>query len=484
MSLKHTRNPYSVFKDSDVVRIGPDCIMHRWGAVPYSDKALAEIKKVYKGKIDEMQPTLEKLLPTYKENDVIIQGNPKVDEGGKNSDKAYAFIVGDEVYAVQQKFIDAYSGNGNIIKANKNPLLPWSVFNKEGELVAVFLPMKADANGDYINLPTVNDVLSARKSAKEQKKAELVKKHPDVKFSIENELQNNSFGDIISKEDIPYREKRQLEEYILSKNHSSNKLKNFDCKEIGDNFYVWHNNSRTDFDVVGMIEIEGNENLIDDWRDRIYGKDDRSTSTVHRLVQKHRYGRGSNNLYSSNGERAGGYGVDDRLYSGQSTSDRRGNISKSGRNTQRIKTEKGTENEQSGNNSLLGNSRRTNNESAGEQDRQLQSSERENQGKTEAERKAAAKKLFAEQKTGREIITTQKGKIRINTINPDSYDADMQSIVDEYKNDGIETVLFVGRGEKAFDGNKKLKIDGFAIGNKIYLRYDGKTAPQNLKNTR
>ena len=77
----------------------------------------------------------------------------------------------------------------------------------------------------------------------------------NIGFGNEYSLSGNSF-------DIPYNEKRQLDDYVLRKNHSSNKLEKVDCKEIGNNFYIWENNSKTDYTVISMTEIDGNEDLI------------------------------------------------------------------------------------------------------------------------------------------------------------------------------------------------------------------------------
>ncbi len=167
LRLKHTKNPYSVFKSADRVAVGPDAIIYAHGAIPYSDEALAEIKKVYGGDIGKVDRKMVDYVPNYKENDVIIQGNPKVVEE-KNTQAAYAFIIGDEAYVCQQKFIDTYSGNGNIIKANANPKLCWTVFNADGEVVAVFLPMMPGKAVDYNKYQSVNDVLAEKKKHKEE----------------------------------------------------------------------------------------------------------------------------------------------------------------------------------------------------------------------------------------------------------------------------------------------------------------------------
>ena len=73
--------------------------------------------------------------------------------------------------------------------------------------------------------------------------------------------------------DIPYREKKQLDEYVISANNRANKLKTLDYKEIGNNFYIWRNNSKTDFKALMQIEIDGNEDFIDNLREELYNEE-------------------------------------------------------------------------------------------------------------------------------------------------------------------------------------------------------------------
>ena len=101
------------------------------------------------------------------DNDIIIQGNPKV-VVEKNSQPAYAFIIGNEVYMCQQKYIDAFNNNGNIIKANRKITVPWTVHDEDGNLIAIFMPMRPGKIAEYNKYKSVNELLVEAKQRKEE----------------------------------------------------------------------------------------------------------------------------------------------------------------------------------------------------------------------------------------------------------------------------------------------------------------------------
>ena len=134
--------------------------------------------------------------------------------------------------------------------------------------------------------------------------------------------------------DIPYNEKRQLQDYIMRKNHSGKALENVGCKEIGNNFYVWKNNSKTDYTVIGMTEIDGNEDLIDLMRGEVENGNFRTRKGLRENVAwyngrsrtRHRGG-----ITDKEGRAEGGNGsISDR----ERADDRFGNSAKSRRNKQ------------------------------------------------------------------------------------------------------------------------------------------------------
>ncbi len=106
LTLSHNENVYSLFKDSQKVIKGVDIITDGKVAIPYSEQALSEIKKVYKGTIAENENiSLAKLY--HKDNPVVIQGNPKVCEAivqGEHQE-AYAFIIDGRVHSCLQNLL-------------------------------------------------------------------------------------------------------------------------------------------------------------------------------------------------------------------------------------------------------------------------------------------------------------------------------------------------------------------------------------------
>ncbi len=61
---------------------------------------------------------------------------------------------------------------------------------------------------------------------------------------------------------LSYDEYVQLNEYIMDVNNRPGKLKKADCTEIGNHFYIWRNKSKTDYEVLFRIPLEGNTEEI------------------------------------------------------------------------------------------------------------------------------------------------------------------------------------------------------------------------------
>lgn len=176
-----------------------------------------------------------------------------------------------------------------------------------------------------------DDVKSRQSMSKEERlntfpKSMKPNQNADVAF-WENS-KSNEYGDVNIDEDmgirynddidIPYREKKQLDEYVISANNRANKLKTLDYKEIGNNFYIWRNNSKTDFKVLMQIEIDGNEDFIDNLREELYNEEtkeiDTSAEGFTAWVEDIQSGRGvynSNNVDDTEGISNRN---DDRLY--------------------------------------------------------------------------------------------------------------------------------------------------------------------------
>ena len=118
---------------------------------------------------------------------------------------------------------------------------------------------------------------------------------------------SESFGD------IPYREYVQLRNYIVQKNNSTDALLSTDCKEIGDNFYIWNNTSKTDFTVVGSIPIVGNEDFINAIRSYIQNGTYRGAENLNTRANRIRSGKRGRALLDGRTSRSATDGNNDRL---------------------------------------------------------------------------------------------------------------------------------------------------------------------------
>lgn len=174
LSLKHTRNIYSLFKSADRIVVGKDIITDGFVVVPLTDATLDEVKK-FAGDIIQENPNMSLSKLYHKDNDVIIQGNPKTDEiyAKTKAKRVYVFKIGNDFYTCQQKFIDAFNNGKNIITANKQVNVPWNVHNENGEFVALFLGANHAMNDERFNsLQSVSEI----KAADKQKKVENLNK--------------------------------------------------------------------------------------------------------------------------------------------------------------------------------------------------------------------------------------------------------------------------------------------------------------------
>jgi len=173
LSLKHTKNIYSLFKGAKNIVVGKDIITDSKVAIPLNDKNLAGVKKAAKDAIIQNNDnfTLEKLY--NKDNDVVIQGEPKVTT--TTDGQGYVFKIGDNFYVCSQKYIDAFNNGKNTIKANsKKQNIPWTVHDKNGNFVALFMGAKKSTalnDSTFENLQSVSEVLAeeAQKKAEKEK---------------------------------------------------------------------------------------------------------------------------------------------------------------------------------------------------------------------------------------------------------------------------------------------------------------------------
>ena len=184
LSLKHTKNVYSLFKGALRIVVGKDIITDGFVVLPLTDETLAGVKKIIgdSAPIQE-NPNFDMKKFYHADNDVVIQGNPKIGDSKVNNKtiKAYTFKIGDAFYSCQQKFIDAFNNGKNVIKANKSNNIPWTVHNENGDLVALFLGLRANVTEqDYNQMQSVAEI----KTAEQQKKAKQSFNPSEVKTIV------------------------------------------------------------------------------------------------------------------------------------------------------------------------------------------------------------------------------------------------------------------------------------------------------------
>lgn len=166
LTLKHTKNLHTVFKDATRVAVGKDVITDGYIAIPRSDEAVSKIKKVVDESIIQYGDlTFEKIYE--KDNDVVISGVPKITDkiiNGKK-EKVYVFKIGNEFYTCQQKHLDALNYGNNAFVANKDANSVWTVKDENGEVIAAIVPaFKKGSISDeiYDRLDSVADVINAK----------------------------------------------------------------------------------------------------------------------------------------------------------------------------------------------------------------------------------------------------------------------------------------------------------------------------------
>lgn len=193
-----------------------------------------------------------------------------------------------------------------------------------------------------LRLPKLNTILDSSNNILQ--KEDIVnrynmqnsKNNSDIRYSIKRG-KDNADTSLDNSIKLPYNEYKQLREYVMMKNNSRGRISTVDCKEIGNNFYIWRNNSKTDFEVAASIPIDGNEDRIDFIRGEI---DDANRNgkgilnTIEVINQRYRKGNRSSTV---NQDRISNVG-NDRLSEGKSTrrktdADGRGNLGESDRNT-------------------------------------------------------------------------------------------------------------------------------------------------------
>lgn len=383
----------------------------------------------------------------------------------------------DGTYCVSQVVPDSkkktvWVTSARIQKADVGSQVPNTV---KGQQLTSETPLVSSSALDNINISQNNDVVNSNIRKNSGNDTE------NVKFSQDNSLDGGggiSYNDDIN---IPYRESVQLREYIIAENNrDGSELKPFDKKEIGDNFYVWKNNSKTDYDVVMQIEIDGNEDIIDLIRKELdNGKTHRIDDGTKRLdeivagVRDRRRGDNSDNARNtaelSNGN-------DDRLYPRQSSDDDGIKLAReSNRNQQN------TEVDNYGRDDILnGDDRRTPGKSEGERGssfREIAGNAERNAG--EEQSGASSRRIYARdvKEAGGVERRTDRG-VEADFVKPEYYNDEMRRIAAENDERGVVTHFILGNGRAIKYGTN---FRGAVRGNEVYIQADhGKYSPSQI----
>lgn len=335
--------------------------------------------------------------------------------------------------------------------------------------------LRGGTPSDNTNISQNDDIVNSNIRENSENDTENVKFSQDISLDGGGNIRYND--DI----DIPYRESKQLREYIMSENNrNGSRLKPFGYKEIGDNFYFWRNNSKTDYDVIAQVEIDGNEDVIDLIRKgfengETHGIDDgtKRLAEIVAGVRDRRRGNSGNNAVDtaelSNGN-------DDRLYSRQSSDDDGIKFDReSNRNQQN--TEVGNY----GRDDILnGNDRRT----LGESERERGSGVREITGNakgnaSEEQSSASSRRIYARdvKEAGGVERRSDRG-VEADFVKSEYYNDEMRRIAAENDERGVVTHFILGNGRAIEYGTN---FRGAVRGNEVYIQADhGKYSPTQI----
>lgn len=315
----------------------------------------------------------------------------------------------------------------------------------------------------------------------ENSRLDVINSRPDIRFSQDNSLDGGGIIRYNDDIDIPYRESKQLREYIMSENNrNGGELKSFDKKEIGDNFYVWKNNSKTDYDVVMQIEIDGNEDVIDLIRKGLdngetYGIDN-GTKRLDEIIAGIRDRRRGNNSDNARNTAELSNGNDDRLYSRQSSDDDGIKFAREGGRSQQ-NTEVGNY----GRDDILnGNDRRTFGESERERGSDVQEIAGNASGNAgEKQSSASSRRIYARDvKEAGGVERRNDRGVEADFVKSEYYNDEMRRIAAENDERGVVTHFILGNGRAIEYGTN---FRGAVRGNEVYIQADhGRYSPSQI----
>lgn len=303
----------------------------------------------------------------------------------------------------------------------------------------------------------------------------------NVKFSQDNSLDGGGIIRYNDDIDIPYRESKQLREYIMSENNrNGSRLKPFGYKEIGDNFYFWRNNSKTDYDVIAQVEIDGNEDIIDLLRKglengKTYGID-KGAKGFNDWLTAVRSGQRSDSGNNAVDTAELSNGNDDRLYSRQSSDD---DGIKFDRESNRNQQDSEVGNY--GRDDILnGNDRRTLGESERERNTSVQEIAGNASGNASEEQSSASTRgIYARDvKEAGGVERRNDRGVEADFVKSEYYNDEMRRIAAENDERGVVTHFILGNGRAIEYGTN---FRGAVRGNEVYIQADhGKYSPTQI----
>ena len=176
LTLKHTKNIYSLFKKSERVAMGKDFITNGPLALPLKEETFAKVREaLIAGKknpetmISRVDATLDKFIP--KNNNLVVSGDLKVHEYTMGSKKVtdYMFELGEDIYTFSADFFDAFNDGKNTFTVSPKPIEPCIVRNENSEIVALIKPKRTGITPEQFNaLPYVSEKTAERKGKKDK----------------------------------------------------------------------------------------------------------------------------------------------------------------------------------------------------------------------------------------------------------------------------------------------------------------------------
>ena len=335
--------------------------------------------------------------------------------------------------------------------------------------------LRGGTPSDNTNISQNDDIVNSNIRENSENDTENVKFSQDISLDGGGNIRYND--DI----DIPYRESKQLREYIMSENNrNGSRLKPFGYKEIGDNFYFWRNNSKTDYDVIAQVEIDGNEDIIDLLRKglengKTYGID-KGAKGFNDWLTAVRSGQRSDSGNNAVDTAELSNGNDDRLYSRQSSDD---DGIKFDRESNRNQQDSEVGNY--GRDDILnGNDRRTLGESERERNTSVQEIAGNAEGNASEEQSSASTRgIYARDvKEAGGVERRNDRGVEADFVKSEYYNDEMRRIAAENDERGVVTHFILGNGRAIEYGTN---FRGAVRGDEVYIQADhGKYSPTQI----